>query len=286
MKKMERPFMKISLIIGSLLALLPNLGYAQRLFSPVVNIGTDGAYPPFTYINDRGQLDGFEIALLKRGCQLAELNCRFIYKNVEFSDLLPGVLANRWQIAVGGIGITPDRQLTLDFVKDYVPAKYFLAKKSSPLTHFPEDLSGRLVGVEQNTKFEEYLNYLSSQLVAKGLAPIQILPLPNVTSIEAALISGEIEFNPNGSEVISTILSKAEFGDFARTGPELTSNLGGAIFGVGDGFAFAKGNRLQYLFGKALQEMFYDCSYARIQRRYMKSENALTPAHCAKRTKE
>jgi polar amino acid transport system substrate-binding protein len=41
----------------------------------VVRMGTEGAYPPYNFINDAGEVDGMERALGDELCRRAELTC-------------------------------------------------------------------------------------------------------------------------------------------------------------------------------------------------------------------
>ena len=50
------------------LALLMTVACAE---TELVRIGTEGAYPPFGYLNDAGELEGFEIELGNELCQRA-----------------------------------------------------------------------------------------------------------------------------------------------------------------------------------------------------------------------
>ena len=42
-----------------------------------VRIGTKGAYPPFGYLNDAEELEGFEIDLGNELCNRAQLKCQW-----------------------------------------------------------------------------------------------------------------------------------------------------------------------------------------------------------------
>ncbi|MDA8004923.1 MAG: transporter substrate-binding domain-containing protein, partial [Alphaproteobacteria bacterium] len=44
----------------------------------VVRMGTEGAYPPYNFINDAGEIDGFERELGDELCRRANLNCEWV----------------------------------------------------------------------------------------------------------------------------------------------------------------------------------------------------------------
>ncbi len=64
-----------SLILGTTaLALTAGLALADG-HGNTVRMGTEGAYPPYNFINDAGEVDGFERELGDELCARAELTC-------------------------------------------------------------------------------------------------------------------------------------------------------------------------------------------------------------------
>ena len=51
------------------------LSAGMAFASEVVRMGTEGAYPPWNFINDAGEVDGFERELGDELCKRAELTC-------------------------------------------------------------------------------------------------------------------------------------------------------------------------------------------------------------------
>ena len=43
-----------------------------------IRMGTEGAYPPYNFINDDGEVDGFERVLGDELCERAELTCEWV----------------------------------------------------------------------------------------------------------------------------------------------------------------------------------------------------------------
>ena len=62
--------MKKLLTAAALLALTAGLSQAQT-----IRMGTEGAYPPYNFINDAGEVDGFERELGDEPCKRAALTC-------------------------------------------------------------------------------------------------------------------------------------------------------------------------------------------------------------------
>ncbi len=80
-------------------------------------VGTSADYPPFAFYDDKFQLDGFDIALMKAiGEKLGV--------EVEFNDFAFDGLGNALQLgqidaAIAAISVTPERQELVDFSDVY-----------------------------------------------------------------------------------------------------------------------------------------------------------------------
>ena len=62
--------MKRLLLAAATLALTAGMGAADT-----IRMGTEGAYAPYNFINDKGELDGFEIELGNELCRRIEAEC-------------------------------------------------------------------------------------------------------------------------------------------------------------------------------------------------------------------
>ena len=254
-------------------------------------IATDGLYPPYTFINSTGELDGFETELLKKACDISGVNCKFKYlnekgKHLEFGELLPGLKKGDWNMAYGDMGITDDRiNEGFNFIISYKPAKFFFGKKTEAFDKLPNGLSGKTIGVEKNTKFVEYAELLNEEMKKNKLEGFKkIIQFDNSDKLKAALLTGEIQVTPMPDGTIGELLKNSAYSEFSKIGPELVSSFGGQIFGnQGAGFAIKKEDPTQYLIGKALQQMLYDCSYTAIHEKYLLNldvSNNYLPSHC------
>ncbi len=58
----------------------------------VVRMGTEGAYPPYNFINDAGEVDGFERELGDELCKRAELTCEWV-KN-DWDSIIPNLVSS------------------------------------------------------------------------------------------------------------------------------------------------------------------------------------------------
>lgn len=85
----------------------------------VVRMGTEGAYPPWNFINDSGDVDGFERELGDELCKRAELNCEWVTN--EWDSIIPNLVSGNYDAIIAGMSITDERDEVIDFTEAYTP---------------------------------------------------------------------------------------------------------------------------------------------------------------------
>ncbi|ETW11995.1 His/Glu/Gln/Arg/opine family ABC transporter substrate-binding protein [Roseivivax marinus] len=85
----------------------------------VIRMGTEGAYPPYNFINDAGEVDGFEIELGNELCARAELECEWVTN--EWDSIIPNLVSSNYDTIMAGMSITDERDEVIDFTQDYYP---------------------------------------------------------------------------------------------------------------------------------------------------------------------
>jgi len=100
------------------LALLA-LGFASgsALAQDVVRMGTEGAYPPYNFINDNGEIDGFERELGDELCARADLTCEWVTN--DWDSIIPNLVSGNYDTIIAGMSITPERDDVIDFTIPY-----------------------------------------------------------------------------------------------------------------------------------------------------------------------
>lgn len=114
-----------------------------------VRLGTEGAYAPWNFINDAGDVDGFEIELGNELCVRAELECEWVVN--DWDTIIPNLLAGNYDAIVAGMSITEERMQTIDFSDNYYPpdpSKFMIAAGNN--VDF-DAMSGLKIGVQGAT---------------------------------------------------------------------------------------------------------------------------------------
>lgn len=118
--------MKKLILTGAALVFSAGLAMAQD----VVRMGTEGAYPPYNFINDKGQVDGFERELGDKLCEMESLKCTWV--TTDWDSIIPNLLSGNYDTIMAGMSITDERKETIDFTQNYFPpaASAYAASKA------------------------------------------------------------------------------------------------------------------------------------------------------------
>lgn len=109
--------MKNLILTTAALAVTSSMAFADG--HAVVRMGTEGAYPPYNFINDAGEVDGFERELGDELCLRAELTCEWV-KN-DWDSIIPNLVSGNYDTIIAGMSITDERDEIIDFTQDYFP---------------------------------------------------------------------------------------------------------------------------------------------------------------------
>lgn len=106
--------MKKLMLATALLALTAGASMAQT-----VRMGTEGAYPPYNFINDKGEVDGFERELGDKLCEMAGLTCEWVTN--DWDSIIPNLQSGNYDTIIAGMSITDERDKVIDFTQNYIP---------------------------------------------------------------------------------------------------------------------------------------------------------------------
>ncbi|MEX1057607.1 MAG: transporter substrate-binding domain-containing protein [Natronospirillum sp.] len=107
---------KIALTLG-LLAMGANIATAQT-----IRMGSEGAYPPYNFINDNNELDGFERDVGDELCRRANVQCEWVIN--DWDTIIPNLVSGNYDTIMAGMSITPAREEVISFTRPYLPPEY------------------------------------------------------------------------------------------------------------------------------------------------------------------
>jgi polar amino acid transport system substrate-binding protein len=121
----------------------------------VIKVATDANWPPQSFINDKNEMDGFDVDVAREIARRLGVEIEFITPSWDI--ITAGNWNGRWDMHVGSMTPTKVRAEKLAFpaVYYYTPAAVGV-HKSSKISNVA-DLSGKKVGTGTGTTFELYL---------------------------------------------------------------------------------------------------------------------------------
>jgi len=179
------------------------LGHAPTgLAATIVNRGSvivanDANYPPQSSVDQAtGKLVGFDVDVANKMGQLLGLKVDF--KNPAWETIPAGLQQGKYDVSIGSMTITPERQKVLAFTDPYYyTSGQIFVKKGGPQITGVADLAGKKVGVGAATTYYDYLKKNTKAVVKTYTTDADAFP---------DLANGNLDFvmtaGPTGQQAI------------------------------------------------------------------------------------
>lgn len=232
---------------------------ASAALADQIKIATEGAYFPWNYIDDTGELVGWDVDIANALCTKMEADCEIIAQDWE--GIIPGLLARKYDVIVASMSMTEKRKERVDFSNKYKDSvTRFFAPSGKITDTSPEGLAGKRIGVQKGAAQHQWLQ-------ANGYEDTAEIVLYDTTQgPELDLVSGRIDVAI--ANEVTTYMKFMEAGE--REGFEFVGDpISGGILGEGNGIAFRKGeDQLRERFNTALAQIIEDGTYEEITAKY------------------
>ncbi len=193
---------------------------------------TAGDFPPFNFLNSKGELTGYNVDLARAICDVVQASCTLQMR--PFADLVPALNDKRGDAIIAGLSDKADLAATIDFTGAYLtmPGR-FVAKRDSRLVPTPEGLTGRWISVVSGSAHEAYILDL--------FPGSRVVSYPTDQAARDALRDGTVDVNFSDAITSSFWLLRPASRDCCQFlgGPFLEQRY----FGDGLKIAFLRGNR-------------------------------------------
>jgi len=115
-----------------------------------------GEYRPFSYVDENGDLTGFDVDI---GMAIAEeLGMEGEPYRISFSGIIPGLQDDRYDAIIGSLGITEERQETVDFSDPYyVSGAQVYVRADSEITSIDDITEDTEVAVSLGSTYEDMI---------------------------------------------------------------------------------------------------------------------------------
>ncbi|RQP23841.1 basic amino acid ABC transporter substrate-binding protein [Piscinibacter terrae] len=127
----------------------------------VLAVGTDAAYAPFESQNEKGEIVGFDIDVVKAVAAKAGLEVKFV--NTPWEGIFNALNQGDRDLLVSAITITDQRKQTMDFSSPYFDAVQLIAVKADAKVAKFDDLKPLKVGVQTGTTGDEAVSKLQGK---------------------------------------------------------------------------------------------------------------------------
>jgi len=127
-------------------------------------VGTDAAYAPFESQNEKGEIVGFDIDVVKAIAQKAGIEVKFV--NTPWEGIFNALTQGDRDFLVSSVTITDERKQTMDFSAPYFDARQLIAVKGDSTVSRFDDLAKLKVGVQTGTTGDEAVTKLQGKTSA------------------------------------------------------------------------------------------------------------------------
>jgi len=182
-----------------------------------VIIGNNAEWPPFEYVDEDGNIVGFDPELMAAIAEEAGFEFEFV--NTRWDGIFVALASGEFDAVMSAATITPERAETVDFSDPYFDAGQMIAVRAdtTDITG-PEDLAGKKVGVQLGSTGDIWLtdeteaeviryeeNTLAFQALANGDVDAAVCDSP--TAIE--LVKANPEMN---LKVLEGVYTEEQYG--------------------------------------------------------------------------
>jgi polar amino acid transport system substrate-binding protein len=120
-------------------------------------VSTDANYAPQSFLNENGELEGFDISVAKEVGKRLGVKVKFI--TPDWDLITAGKWGKRWDLSVGSMTPTKERKNALYFTKPYYAVKAgFAVHKNNKSIYKFSDLAGKVIGVGTETTYDRYMS--------------------------------------------------------------------------------------------------------------------------------
>lgn len=150
----------------------------------VLTVGMEGTYPPFNSRGQDGELQGFDVDVAK--ALAAKLGVKTQFFTSEWSSLIGGLQAGKFDVVTNQVSITPQRRQSLDFSPPYAYSAVQVLERKDDTQEYRtlEELKGKRVAVTLGSNYAD---------LAKSMPGIIVQTYPGMSEALGDLVGGRAD---------------------------------------------------------------------------------------------
>ena len=248
---MRRVIAALFVVLGAPLLFAGGGADADGGLPATLRIGTEANYPPFNYLDESGELTGFDVDIALALCAQMQAECEFVAQ--EWDGIIPALLEKKYDAIVASMSITDERKRVVSFTDKYYSNQVrFVAAKGGGFD--PAFLSGKNIGAQRGT--------IAASWLEENAGAAQVTLYDTQASVFLDLAGGQLD---------------AVFGDGLMLYEWLQTEAGGEYQMVGDAHSVDEGigiavrkedDELRKRLNAAIAAILADGTYARINAKY------------------
>ena len=224
-------------------------------------VGTDAAYAPFESQNEKGEIVGFDIDVVRAIASQAGIEVKFV--NTPWEGIFNALAQGDRDLLVSSITITDERRQSMDFSEPYFDAYQLIAVRGDSKVARFDDLKALKVGVQTGTTGDEAISKLQGK-TSPNIRRFESTPLA-LKELEAGGVDAVVADN---GVVVHHVVNNA--------GAKFKTVSDTAFAPERYGIAVKKGNAaLLAQLNRGLAEIKANGSYERIRAQYLGAAPAL-----------
>lgn len=236
-----------------------------------VKIATAVGLAPYEVFGSDGKtIEGYEPDILNEIAK--RLDVKLEWTAAKFETIMPGVNADRYDIAINGIFYTEERAAQFSLLSYFGDSATVLVPKGNPEgIATPEDLCGKNVAVQTGTMYPDAITKLSKE-------SCDAKDLPAIKQVVYGDSAGHVLLmNQGRADATATARLVADYASHA--GDSDLETVAGLDFEKATyAMVFKKDSKLVAPFQKALQSMIDDGTYGKIADEWGLSQSQISDA--------
>lgn len=160
-------------------------GAVTGMATKPLRVATEGDYPPFSFLDTRGRLTGFDVDIAQALCRRLDKPCEIVA--TPWKNLLPGLAAGQYDMIVASMSKTPSREQQAEFTDAYYRARDVFIGHVGAVPVTATSAQGKVLATQADTIYATYLHQHY-----QNIATLQFTP--TLTDAFKALVKGEADF--------------------------------------------------------------------------------------------
>ena len=141
-------------------------GSADSAEKPVLTVGMEGTYAPYTYHDENGTLTGFEVDMANAIGEKMGYDVQFV--ETEWDSITAALDAGNFDVVMNQVTITDERKEKFDFSTPYIYSKPVLivAADNTDINSF-EDINGKKAAEGLTSNFSDIARSYGAEIVGQ-----------------------------------------------------------------------------------------------------------------------